>query len=199
MTSPSSSIEPSIQPLRPKFDPTGSHSNSPEAQAMIKSLGLEEHPEGGYFVQTDRDDCRVPNPFLIHANGSPKPAASPPTWSIHLSILPPSSHTVYSTQHVRPQLYLLPTPFRPLQPPRYKPNIAHPHLLHSQQNAKSLSRTFLDWYNSIRTERVCVRARGDALSGCIASTHVRLIYSFALRPWIEHANQMERAMGTYIQ
>ncbi|KAI9844960.1 MAG: hypothetical protein M1838_001944 [Thelocarpon superellum] len=31
--------------------------------ALIHTLGLLKHPEGGYFVETDRDARRVPNPF----------------------------------------------------------------------------------------------------------------------------------------
>ena len=33
-------------------------------QQVIAKLGLQKHPEGGYFVETDRDGRRVPNPFL---------------------------------------------------------------------------------------------------------------------------------------
>jgi hypothetical protein len=75
MTSSSSSIDPSIPPLQPTFNPDGSYPDSAQAEGVIKSLSLEPHPEGGYFVQTDRDNSRVPNPYLIQPNGSPKPAA----------------------------------------------------------------------------------------------------------------------------
>ncbi|MCJ1312184.1 hypothetical protein MMC25_005858 [Agyrium rufum] len=33
-------------------------------QAIIKTLRLQKHPEGGYYVETDRDARRVPSPFL---------------------------------------------------------------------------------------------------------------------------------------
>jgi len=31
---------------------------------LINALHLQNHPEGGYFAETDRDKLRVPNPFL---------------------------------------------------------------------------------------------------------------------------------------
>lgn len=74
MTS-SSTIDPSIPPLKPVFNPDAPHPNSARIDSTIKSLNLEPHPEGGYYVQTDRDNSRVPNPHLLQPNGSPKPAA----------------------------------------------------------------------------------------------------------------------------
>jgi hypothetical protein len=75
MTSSSSSIDPSISLLQPVFTSDGSYPVSAECEAVIKSLNLEPHPEGGYFVQTDRDNSRVPNPYLIQPNGYHKPSA----------------------------------------------------------------------------------------------------------------------------
>jgi len=37
---------------------------TPQLRSLIKTLGLQIHVEGGYFVETDRDTLRVPNPFL---------------------------------------------------------------------------------------------------------------------------------------
>lgn len=67
MSSLASSLDPSIAPLNPVFASDGSSPNTVQAETTIKSLGLQEHPEGGYFVETDRDNFRVPNPY---ANGS---------------------------------------------------------------------------------------------------------------------------------
>jgi predicted cupin superfamily sugar epimerase len=42
-------------------------------QELIDTLALQEHIEGGYFVETDRDERRVANPFLnssIEADGT---------------------------------------------------------------------------------------------------------------------------------
>jgi len=36
----------------------------PKIKKLVDSLHLLEHPEGGYFVETDRDPLRIPNPFL---------------------------------------------------------------------------------------------------------------------------------------
>lgn len=39
----------------------------PEPAAVISTitaLGLQKHPEGGYFVETDRDTTKIPNPFV---------------------------------------------------------------------------------------------------------------------------------------
>lgn len=49
--------------LCPSFTPTPSMAESPNVQALIDKLSLQEHPEGGYYIETDRDPLRVPNPF----------------------------------------------------------------------------------------------------------------------------------------
>jgi predicted cupin superfamily sugar epimerase len=50
--------------LAPSFQgATGTRHESPNIQAIIDHLKLQEHIEGGYFVETDRDILRVPNPF----------------------------------------------------------------------------------------------------------------------------------------
>lgn len=51
-------------PLKPAFT---AHSNPAEQRATaqtISTLNLQTHPEGGYFVETDRDPFEVPNPFM---------------------------------------------------------------------------------------------------------------------------------------
>ncbi|KAK5124863.1 hypothetical protein LTR85_001053 [Meristemomyces frigidus] len=58
-----STIDPSISPLKPTFDSDGSHKESDHLKAVIAKLGLQSHVEGGYFVETDRDSLRIPNPF----------------------------------------------------------------------------------------------------------------------------------------
>jgi predicted cupin superfamily sugar epimerase len=39
-----------------------------QTRALISHLNLQPHIEGGYFVETDRDERRVPNPFLGKEN-----------------------------------------------------------------------------------------------------------------------------------
>ena len=47
------------------------------SQSIIDTLKLQKHPEGGYFVETDRDQLRVPNPFPGHdANDSTRNAST---------------------------------------------------------------------------------------------------------------------------
>ncbi|PGH26995.1 hypothetical protein AJ80_01379 [Polytolypa hystricis UAMH7299] len=41
-----------------------SSSEPPLIQQTIDTLKLQKHMEGGYFVETDRDPLRVPNPFF---------------------------------------------------------------------------------------------------------------------------------------
>lgn len=50
------------EPLRPAFSPQG-ETESQKTQSIIKLLGLQSHPEGGYFNETDRDELRIPTPF----------------------------------------------------------------------------------------------------------------------------------------
>ena len=50
-------------PIFPFFTPTSTTDEAPSTIDLIKKLGLQKHPEGGYFRETDRDPLRVPNPF----------------------------------------------------------------------------------------------------------------------------------------
>ncbi|TKA82806.1 hypothetical protein B0A55_01051 [Friedmanniomyces simplex] len=61
-----STIDPSIAPLHPPFDPKHPQPESETLEAVIARLGLQQHVEGGYFVETDRDSLRVPNPFTVN-------------------------------------------------------------------------------------------------------------------------------------
>ncbi|KAK3051810.1 hypothetical protein LTR09_007110 [Extremus antarcticus] len=59
----SSTIDSSLAPLTPSFSPTTPHPESSTTQSILQHLNLQPHPEGGYFVETDRDPLRVPNTF----------------------------------------------------------------------------------------------------------------------------------------
>lgn len=50
-------------PISPFFTPTSTADEAPSTNDLISKLGLQKHPEGGYFCETDRDPLRVPNPF----------------------------------------------------------------------------------------------------------------------------------------
>ena len=49
--------------IRPSFTGQAGVPESAGTQKLIDGLRLEPHPEGGYFVETDRDVRRVPNPY----------------------------------------------------------------------------------------------------------------------------------------
>ena len=57
-------------PIRPAFLPETVSIESPSTQAIVARLDLQKHPEGGYFVETDRDLQRVPNPFRLPNHGT---------------------------------------------------------------------------------------------------------------------------------
>lgn len=51
-------------PLTPSLLPSMPAAESPDSYLIMKTLQLlQAHPEGGYFVETDRDPRKVPNPF----------------------------------------------------------------------------------------------------------------------------------------
>lgn len=50
--------------LRPSFTPGDNPPPEvPAVQAVIDTLKMQKHVEGGYFVETDRDPLIVPSPF----------------------------------------------------------------------------------------------------------------------------------------
>ncbi|KAL4937422.1 RmlC-like cupin domain-containing protein [Aspergillus oleicola] len=57
-----------LEAIKPTYPPTpipranASH-ESPSIQSLISSLNLIPHPEGGYFVETDRNPLRIANPY----------------------------------------------------------------------------------------------------------------------------------------
>lgn len=51
-------------PIKPSFKPGDNVPELPKIEKLINSLHMLKHPEGGYFVETDRDPLRIPNPFL---------------------------------------------------------------------------------------------------------------------------------------
>jgi predicted cupin superfamily sugar epimerase len=60
-----STVDPCLSsPILPAFIPDSNATESPAMLRIIDTLGLQKHVEGGYFVETDRDPLRVPNPFL---------------------------------------------------------------------------------------------------------------------------------------
>ncbi|MCJ1483315.1 hypothetical protein MMC06_003482 [Schaereria dolodes] len=52
-------------PIQPSFAFKPDSVETPNVQDLIIKLGLQKHPEGGYFVETDRDPLRIHNPFQL--------------------------------------------------------------------------------------------------------------------------------------
>ncbi|KAI6908002.1 hypothetical protein D0869_01754 [Hortaea werneckii] len=69
-----STVDPTLPPLQPSFDPAGTRSESSTTQQLIQTLHLQPHPEGGYFVETDRDPLRIPNPYA-HTTSTQNPSS----------------------------------------------------------------------------------------------------------------------------
>ncbi|KAL9087534.1 MAG: hypothetical protein Q9165_006645 [Trypethelium subeluteriae] len=81
-----SSIPTLTTPPTPSFQPSPSTSESPRLTSLIETLHLQTHIEGGYFVETDRDSHRVPNPFLLQeAIAQPAHIASQTAQGKHLT------------------------------------------------------------------------------------------------------------------
>ena len=76
MTSTIDSSLPPLAPVYPPKDSSATRNESPKLAKLISLLSLQQHIEGGYFVETDRDTNRVPNPFL---NTSPSASSSDQT------------------------------------------------------------------------------------------------------------------------
>ena len=64
-----STVDSSLPPLAPTFPPSRSASDSAKIASLISTLNLQNHIEGGYFVETDRDPLRMPNPFALAPKG----------------------------------------------------------------------------------------------------------------------------------
>lgn len=64
MTSTIDSSLPTLKPIYESKDSSSTRNESPQLAKLISTLSLQQHIEGGYFVETDRDTNRVPNPFL---------------------------------------------------------------------------------------------------------------------------------------
>lgn len=78
--------------LRPVFSQHDSPTESASAQSLIRALSLQKHPEGGYFVETDRDSRRVDNPF---ASSDSKHPHTPPSSAELQDITRSASTTIF--------------------------------------------------------------------------------------------------------
>ena len=89
-------------PLQPSY-PVGQHTTeSPSTRAVISTLNLLEHPEGGYFSEIDRDPLTIPNPFL-HSQHYDVAATAEKPISGDNSVRNASTSIYYLLSPVRPQ------------------------------------------------------------------------------------------------
>ena len=66
-----STIDPALSsPLLPSFIPAPNVTEPSRVQRLLRRLHLQSHPEGGYYIETDRDTLRIPNPFRASNVGS---------------------------------------------------------------------------------------------------------------------------------
>ena len=77
-------------PLRPIFKPSTTTTELPSVRHLIAKLHLQEHPEGGYFFETDRDPSRVPNPFQSSSNGTDEDSSRVACTTIYYLLTPAS-------------------------------------------------------------------------------------------------------------
>ncbi|KAH9832076.1 RmlC-like cupin domain-containing protein [Rhodofomes roseus] len=97
---------------------------------LIPQLHLQKHPEGGYFVETDRQSETVPSPF---AGGAPRSLAT----SIYYLLAPDEKSGVFhmntsATMHVlhqgRAEYVLITPPSTPGSPPKVEKKIMGPNI-----------------------------------------------------------------------
>ncbi|KZF26177.1 DUF985 domain-containing protein [Xylona heveae TC161] len=67
----------SLSAVRPSFQPGSVPNESPATQRIVDALKLQQHIEGGYFLETDRDSFRIPNPFLNQPRAAGAVTAAP--------------------------------------------------------------------------------------------------------------------------
>ena len=79
-------------PICPFFTPTSTSEETPSTHDLITRLGLQKHPEGGYFRETDRDPLRVPNPFRSSSNNDDSTRSASTTIYYLLTPTSPTGH-----------------------------------------------------------------------------------------------------------
>ncbi|KAH9919450.1 RmlC-like cupin domain-containing protein [Epithele typhae] len=94
--------------------------------ALTKQLKLQRHPEGGYFVETDRQDEQIPSPF---ADQALRPLAT----SIYYLLTPEEPNGVFhmnksATMHVLHQGRAEYTLITPGSPPRIERKVMGPNI-----------------------------------------------------------------------
>jgi len=86
-------------PFQPTYKPGQYKHESPSTQAVIDTLNLLIHPEGGYFSEIDRDARMVQNPFPTPSD----PKTSDKPMSGDSKVRNASTSIYYLLSPVRPQ------------------------------------------------------------------------------------------------
>lgn len=119
-------VDPSLSgPLRPFFPPppglaADKSTEKPAVQSTIATLGMQSHVEGGYFVETDRDTRRVPNPFnpanseLYHAASRDAASRLNPTVAAFATTVFPSDDQADLTRSASTTIFYLITERSPM-------------------------------------------------------------------------------------
>jgi len=76
------------EPLHPAFPVGQVKDESKKTQETIELLKFQSHVEGGYFVETDRDSLRVPNPFEAKRKEEGQDSTRNASTTIHYLITP---------------------------------------------------------------------------------------------------------------
>ncbi|USW47294.1 hypothetical protein Slin15195_G006130 [Septoria linicola] len=76
------------QSLKPVFDLKNGQDESSNLKAIMAALKMHNHPEGGYFVETDRDLRRISNPLPKSAQASHEDDTRSASTSIHYLLTP---------------------------------------------------------------------------------------------------------------
>ncbi|KAL9051064.1 MAG: hypothetical protein Q9162_006237 [Coniocarpon cinnabarinum] len=81
---------------QPAFPPTSHHSETSKTNATISALHMLKHPEGGYFVETDRDPLLIPNSYASESSEERKedPTRHAMT-TIHYYLTPATSYGAF--------------------------------------------------------------------------------------------------------
>ncbi|KAI0635050.1 RmlC-like cupin domain-containing protein [Trametes polyzona] len=133
---------------------------------LKRELNLLTHPEGGYFVETDRQKEQVPSPF---ANGALRPLAT----TIHYLLTPDEPNGVFhmnksATMHVLHQGRAEYTLITPGNPPTIETKVMGPNI-HAGEVLQLLVPTGV-WKMSRLLQQDLEAATSDALKdrcGCL--------------------------------
>ncbi|GAA5994336.1 Cff1p [Rhodotorula paludigena] len=149
--------------------------------ALIRSLQLEAHPEGGFFKQTHMMEEKVPSPF---ANGQERPLATQIYYLLAASSSNPKSHrgklhmnasTTYHTLHQGRARYTLVRPTTDGSKPEIK------HVVMGADSEKGETRQLVvegGWWKASEVPEEDLKEGKEDETGCLISEVVVPGFSF---------------------